>query len=315
GVVYQAVAEDEDLGLTCPLGPGINTRCPCATIHYTIYDSNKEVHSLFDIHDSSGLISLRPGAHLEPGRQYNVEIVASSTNDSTREPDHPMFDVQVLTVVIHRDDTLQDLLHQDMLPDAVPLVKKVVINDMNVADGVKEKDQEPRLQLEANDHYSTGGDTSNKDDHLYHGMSYNFDNDRSKNFGQYQSAGLNDYDSSAGVSLTEPETLDRKKRYAPGPANTVGSANLTLTKTTAPLDPLKPGNTVGYRLDIALPVLTTGIDLVVEIFVMDAVSGITPFALCDVTIIAIGSKISNSSGGALTPASVPINNLLNPNFG
>ncbi|XP_069952979.1 uncharacterized protein [Cherax quadricarinatus] len=60
---------------------------------------------------------------------------------------------------------------------------------------------------------------------------------------------------------------------------------------------------------------STGIDLVVEIFVMDAVSGITPFALCDVTIIAIGSKISNSSGGALTPASVPINNLLNPNFG
>ncbi|XP_063872977.1 uncharacterized protein LOC135107247 [Scylla paramamosain] len=33
GVVYKASAEDEDLGLTCPLGPGQHTRCPCARYH------------------------------------------------------------------------------------------------------------------------------------------------------------------------------------------------------------------------------------------------------------------------------------------
>ncbi|KAK4308130.1 hypothetical protein Pmani_020161 [Petrolisthes manimaculis] len=72
GVVYKAVAEDEDLGLTCPLGPGRNIRCPCATTHYTIH------HHLFRIHTTSGQVFVRTGVHLVPGGRYRALIVASS---------------------------------------------------------------------------------------------------------------------------------------------------------------------------------------------------------------------------------------------
>ncbi|KAK4302012.1 hypothetical protein Pmani_025882 [Petrolisthes manimaculis] len=72
GVVYKAVAEDEDLGLTCPLGPGRNIRCPCATTHYTIH------HHLFRIHTTSGQVFVRTGVHLVPGERYRALIVAAS---------------------------------------------------------------------------------------------------------------------------------------------------------------------------------------------------------------------------------------------
>lgn len=79
GVVYKAAAEDEDLGLTCPLGPGQHTRCPCAAITYSLLPPpNEPTHPLFTIHDSSGQVFLRDGVQLEPGSTYNLEIVAYS---------------------------------------------------------------------------------------------------------------------------------------------------------------------------------------------------------------------------------------------
>lgn len=78
GVVYKAVAEDEDLGLTCPLGPGLNTRCPCAAVHYVILESENKDNDIFEIHDSSGQMFLKKGALPRPGGQYQVEIVAAS---------------------------------------------------------------------------------------------------------------------------------------------------------------------------------------------------------------------------------------------
>lgn len=76
--MHNAVTEDEDLGLTCPLGPGLNTRCPCATVYYTLLDTNGQTHNLFEIHTSSGQIRLKPGAKLIPGSRYKLKIVASS---------------------------------------------------------------------------------------------------------------------------------------------------------------------------------------------------------------------------------------------
>lgn len=81
GVVYKAVAEDEDLGLTCPLGPGRNTRCPCASVRYHLLTPGRGQtipHSLFTIHASSGQVFLRPGTKLEPSARYQALIVASS---------------------------------------------------------------------------------------------------------------------------------------------------------------------------------------------------------------------------------------------
>lgn len=82
-MVYKAVAEDEDLGLTCPLGPGVNTRCPCATVYYTLLDNNDQTHKLFEIHASSGQIRLKPGADLIPGNQYRLRIMAASAYNTS----------------------------------------------------------------------------------------------------------------------------------------------------------------------------------------------------------------------------------------
>ncbi|XP_071544404.1 uncharacterized protein [Panulirus ornatus] len=112
GVVYKAVAEDEDLGFTCPLGPGLNTRCPCAAIHYSLVAQDESLGGIFTIHDSSGQVFLQPGVVLEPGKHYKVHIVASNACDAKREPDHPMMDVQTLTVVVRIKDSLQGLLQQ-----------------------------------------------------------------------------------------------------------------------------------------------------------------------------------------------------------
>lgn len=79
GVVYKAAAEDEDLGLTCPLGPGQHTRCPCAAITYNLLQSpDAPIHPLFTVHNSSGQVFLREGALLEPGSKHTFEIVAFS---------------------------------------------------------------------------------------------------------------------------------------------------------------------------------------------------------------------------------------------
>ncbi|XP_042229759.1 uncharacterized protein LOC121871477 [Homarus americanus] len=293
GVVYKAVAEDEDLGLTCPLGPGLNTRCPCATIHYTILDENKEVHDLFGIHDSSGLIYLKPDVKMEPGRQYHVEIIASSTKDSRGLPDHPMFDAQVLTVVVRRDDTLQDLLHQEALPDAVPLGNNIdhgtgasLINtyDDEEDEQYETEEEEDKKSLSDEKDYNDGGGIDNN----------------------------NNY--SESVDLMEPETLVRKKRAAAGPTDSVSTANLELNKLAGGTTTLQPGNSVDYEMKVALPNLVTAIDLIVEIFVMDAVSGITQFALCDVVIQSIGSGITDEAGAAIAPADFSTRYEYNPFF-
>ncbi|XP_050714589.1 uncharacterized protein LOC126997511 [Eriocheir sinensis] len=118
GVVYKAVAEDEDLGLTCPLGPGRNTRCPCASIRYHLLTPGRGQtipHSLFTIHASSGQVFLRPGTTLEPSARHQALIVASTINGSMEEGHRPHFDVQTLTVVVRQTESLHDLLQDPLL--------------------------------------------------------------------------------------------------------------------------------------------------------------------------------------------------------
>ncbi|KAK3874625.1 hypothetical protein Pcinc_020445 [Petrolisthes cinctipes] len=111
-VVYKAVAEDEDLGLTCPLGPGRNIRCPCATTHYTIH------HPLFRIHTTSGQVFVRTGVHLAPGGRYRTLIVAANANTTGANGDimvawggaPGLTDHLVLTVLVQLPDTLNLLL-------------------------------------------------------------------------------------------------------------------------------------------------------------------------------------------------------------
>ncbi|XP_066973920.1 uncharacterized protein [Macrobrachium rosenbergii] len=113
------------------------------------------------------------------------------------------------------------------------------------------------------------------------------------------------------------KTLIRKKRLSAGADNDKGASKLTLTEKTTPPATLQPGNSIEYELKIILPTLSTAMDLVVEIFVMDAVSGETPFALCVPTLVSVGSKISDSSGAALNVANLnsAVNNVKNAKFG
>ncbi|KAK4309813.1 hypothetical protein Pmani_018574 [Petrolisthes manimaculis] len=112
GVVYKAVAADEDLGLTCPLGPGRNTRCPCATTHYTIH------HPLFRIHTTSGQVFVRTGVHLAPGGRYKALIVAANANSTGANGDimvawggfPGLTDHLILNVIVQLPDTLNLLL-------------------------------------------------------------------------------------------------------------------------------------------------------------------------------------------------------------
>ncbi|KAK4319311.1 hypothetical protein Pmani_009770 [Petrolisthes manimaculis] len=112
GVVYKAVAEDGDLGLTCPLGPGRNTRCPCATTHYTIH------HPLFRIHTTSGQVFVRTGVHLAPGGRYKALIVAANANTTGANGDimvawggfPGLTDHLILNVIVQLPDTLNLLL-------------------------------------------------------------------------------------------------------------------------------------------------------------------------------------------------------------
>lgn len=55
--------------------------------------------------------------------------------------------------------------------------------------------------------------------------------------------------------------------------------------------------------------------MVIELFVMDAVSGVTPFALCNPRVDSIGAMIKNEADAAIAPADVTIDKTLNQDFG
>lgn len=99
---------------------------------------------------------------------------------------------------------------------------------------------------------------------------------------------------------------DRQKRSSSGTG--AGASEMTLTAVGTDPTELYPGQSVSYDLNIILPTLTGGttMDLLVEIFVMDAVTGITPFALCAVEIVTVGSAIQDSAGAAFDKTTVVI---------
>lgn len=48
---------------------------------------------------------------------------------------------------------------------------------------------------------------------------------------------------------------------------------------------------------------------------MDAVSGVTPFALCDPRVDSIGNQIQDETGAAIAPADVAIDKTINQDYG
>ncbi|KAK3861203.1 hypothetical protein Pcinc_032801, partial [Petrolisthes cinctipes] len=154
-----------------------------------------------------------------------------------------------LTILVHSDDKLQDLLHQNS--EAIPV--KTEDPDYEIyQERLKEEEEEYRLAER---------DTEDNP-----------------------------------VLMFEPQALQRRKRDAAGDTDDVGTTKLEFTRLTAsPTIPLRPGHSLDYELKIILPKLDTAMDLIVEVFVMDPVSGITPMALCNFDISDIGNMIKDET--------------------
>lgn len=77
GPVYRAWATDGDLGLTCPLGPGEASRCPCAAVNYQLFAAPGDHH--FYLHQSTGVLSRNLSVPLYPGTTHNYKLMVQST--------------------------------------------------------------------------------------------------------------------------------------------------------------------------------------------------------------------------------------------
>ncbi|KAF2366146.1 hypothetical protein FHG87_003103 [Trinorchestia longiramus] len=82
GSAYRAWASDDDLGLTCPLGPGESARCPCASFSYQLFSPSGDHR--FALHPSTGLLVRRRANQtdesnaLEEGNTYNYKLMVQS---------------------------------------------------------------------------------------------------------------------------------------------------------------------------------------------------------------------------------------------
>lgn len=77
GGVYRAWSRDEDLGLTCPLGPGQSSRCPCASVAYQLFAPPGD-HK-FTLDSATGVLSRAlEGAILIPGSTYTYKLMVQS---------------------------------------------------------------------------------------------------------------------------------------------------------------------------------------------------------------------------------------------
>lgn len=77
--VYRAWSRDEDLGLTCPLGPGQSSRCPCASVAYQLFAPPGD-HK-FTLDPATGVLSrAKPEAAgaLIPGTTYTYKLMVQS---------------------------------------------------------------------------------------------------------------------------------------------------------------------------------------------------------------------------------------------
>ncbi|XP_042872580.1 uncharacterized protein LOC122253498 [Penaeus japonicus] len=107
GVVYRAWSTDEDLGLTCPLGPGEPARCPCAAVTYQLFSSPGDRHFVLD--SATGVLS-RPApppassspaaksyAPLRTGRTYTYKLMVQGLphDDQSEELLYDLLDLKI----------------------------------------------------------------------------------------------------------------------------------------------------------------------------------------------------------------------------
>ncbi|XP_066962049.1 uncharacterized protein [Macrobrachium rosenbergii] len=99
GVVYRAWSTDEDLGLTCPLGPGESARCPCAAVTYQLFAPPGDRHFLLD--SVTGLLTRNMNTTLYPGATYTYKLMVQGVPVDGRARDlwYDLLDLRIYVSV------------------------------------------------------------------------------------------------------------------------------------------------------------------------------------------------------------------------
>ncbi|XP_042876938.1 uncharacterized protein LOC122256373 [Penaeus japonicus] len=205
-------------------------------------------------------------------------------------------DVQSLTVVVRSDDKLEDLLE-----DKAPFEDESANNNVAANPRDYELDYDEETKRENKEDWKNKGEEEEEE--------------RERGHEKYEQRERTMDEEGEGSEAFEPQTLVRRKRETPADEGDTGASELTLIETNPPAGDMKPGMSIDYELVVVLPKLSTAIDLVIELFVMDAVSGVTPFALCNPRVDSIGAMIKNEADAAIAPADVTIDKTLNQDFG
>ncbi|XP_042885816.1 uncharacterized protein LOC122261999 [Penaeus japonicus] len=101
GVVYRAWSTDDDLGLTCPLGPGESARCPCASVTYQLFSGPGDRHFVLD--PDTGVLSRISSTSLQPGRSYKYKIMVQGAPEGKQKVDlqYDLLDLKVYVTEDH----------------------------------------------------------------------------------------------------------------------------------------------------------------------------------------------------------------------
>ncbi|XP_069980963.1 uncharacterized protein [Penaeus vannamei] len=97
GIVYRSWSTDEDLGLTCPLGPGNSARCPCAAVAYQLFAPPGDHH--FQLDAVTGFLTRNTSMSLEDGKTYTYKIMVQSIPVAGQSKDL-LFDLMDLKIYV-----------------------------------------------------------------------------------------------------------------------------------------------------------------------------------------------------------------------
>ncbi|XP_042216037.1 protein jagged-1-like [Homarus americanus] len=101
GVVYRAWSTDEDLGLTCPLGPGDSARCPCAAVNYRLFAAPGDNH--FSLDPVTGILSRNTQVPLNVGATYIYKLMVQGMSMDGQEEEDLPYDLLTLKVYVSAD--------------------------------------------------------------------------------------------------------------------------------------------------------------------------------------------------------------------
>ena len=89
GLSFSLEVNDEDLGLTCPLGvSGPPARCPCSVVQYRLVSSELGADAVH-LDPETGVVTVTDHRKLDCSRRYRLQIEAHGEERDRRRPGAP----------------------------------------------------------------------------------------------------------------------------------------------------------------------------------------------------------------------------------